>query len=103
MTSDLLTPLVGELSMAGLSGFCVGYALKKIMKIVAAIGAVFFMGVQYLSYNGIVKINYSALQDWANSILTDASALQGPLTNLFSQTSIGAGFAGGLVLGLTKG
>jgi uncharacterized membrane protein (Fun14 family) len=73
------------------------------MKIVAAIGAIFFLGIQYLSYIGVVKINYSTLQDWTNTIYNDITALYDPLANLFSQTSIGAGFAGGLVLGLTKG
>jgi uncharacterized membrane protein (Fun14 family) len=101
--ADMITPMVGELGIAGLGGFCVGYAIKKVTRIVAALAAVFFMGVQYLSYIGIVEINQTALQDWVNSALTGASTLQEPFLLLLSQASLGAGFAAGLVLGLKKG
>jgi len=98
--SNLLSPLVSEL---GIGGFCVGYTIKKIAKIMATILAIGFLGLQYLALKEIVKINYSALQYWVMSLFGKAGALQGAITTLLAPMPFGAGFAIGLVLGLKKG
>ncbi|EMR73713.1 hypothetical protein MCGE09_00205, partial [Thaumarchaeota archaeon SCGC AB-539-E09] len=46
---NLVSPLVGELGLGGVGGFCVGYSMKKIAKIVTAIFAIGFLGLQYLA------------------------------------------------------
>lgn len=103
MPINLVSPLVGELGIGGVGGFCVGYASKKLAKIVAILLAIGFLGLQYLAYNGIVEINYSALQSWIMSMLGEAGVLQVFLTALLAQMPFGVGFVGGLVLGFKKG
>lgn len=100
---DLLTPLTSELGIGGIGGFCVGYAFKKITKILAALFAICFMGIQYLAYKGVITINYEALQEWVTDIIGEASALQGIAASLIAQSTFGIGFIGGLYLGLKKG
>lgn len=101
--TNLLSPLAGELGIGGIGGFCVGYAMKKVAKIVAAVCAVGFLGLQYLAYRGIIAINYSALNSWVMNMLGEAGALQVILTTLLAQMPFGVGFVGGLALGLKKG
>ena len=48
--SAILTPLTMELSLGGVGGFLVGYAVKMIAKIIAVLLGLAFLGLQYLSY-----------------------------------------------------
>ncbi len=77
--------------------------MKKLAKIVTAILALGFLGLQYLANIGVININYLALEDWAMSMFGETSALQGFLITLLAQMPFGVGFTGGLVLGLKKG
>jgi uncharacterized membrane protein (Fun14 family) len=77
--------------------------MKKFAKIVTAIFAVGFLGLQYLANVGVISINYLALEEWAISMFGETGALQGFLTTLLAQMPFGVGFAGGLVLGLKQG
>jgi uncharacterized membrane protein (Fun14 family) len=43
-------------------GALVGYALKKVVKIVAIVIGLFFAGLEYLQYQHIVNINWNNLQ-----------------------------------------
>ena len=101
--TNLVSPLVGELGLGGVGGFCVGYSMKKIAKIVTAIFAIGFLGLQYLANVGVISINYLVLEEWAISMFGEISALQGFFITLLAQMPFGVGFAGGLVLGLKKG
>ena len=101
--TDLVSPLVGELGLGGVGGFCVGYSMKKFAKIVTAIFATGFLGLQYLANVGVISINYLALEEWAMSVVGETSVLQGFFITLIAQMPFGVGFTGGLVLGLKKG
>jgi uncharacterized membrane protein (Fun14 family) len=57
-------------------GLLVGFALKKILKILAIIVGLFFAGLTYLQYQQILNINWSKLQMVSQntvSMLTDAT------------------------------
>jgi uncharacterized membrane protein (Fun14 family) len=101
--SDVLTPLVGEIGIGGIGGFVVGYALKKIAKVVAIFLGIGFLGLQYLSYKGFISIDYSALQTWILSLLGKSNGVQTWVTDLIIHLPFGAAFAGGFYFGLKKG
>jgi|TARA_B100001971_G_C17702619_1_gene292461 uncharacterized membrane protein (Fun14 family) len=101
--SNLLTPLVGELGIGGVGGFLVGFALKKAAKILAVIVGLFFLSLQYLAYENIISIDYSALQAFANELLGQTTGAQTWLTAFIVHAPFGATFIGGLYLGLQKG
>ena len=101
--TNLVSPLVGELGLGGVGRFCVGYSMKKCAKIVTAIFAIGFLGLQYLANVGVISINYLVLKEWAMSMFGETSALQGFFITLLAQMPFGVGFTGGLVLGLKKG
>ena len=45
-TPSILTPLIAQLGVGGVGGLCVGYAVKKVAKVVAVIVGLFFLGLQ---------------------------------------------------------
>ena len=98
-----MSPLASELGIGGIGGFCVGYSIKKFAKIVAAILAFCFLGLQYLANIGIIEINYLALEGWVLSMFGETSVLQEFLVVFIAQMPVGVGFMGGLAIGLKKG
>ncbi len=101
--SELITPLVTQLGIGGIAGFCVGYAVKKVAKLAAVLLGVAFIGLQYLAYKGIIAIDYTALKSWASSLIGQAGEAEGFIIDLFANLPFGTGLAGGLLIGLRKG
>ncbi|RLI05782.1 hypothetical protein DRO26_01195 [Candidatus Bathyarchaeota archaeon] len=54
-------PLFGQLSFGGLLGFFVGYASKKLLKLLIVSIGVFFAALLYLSYIGFIEIHYEKI------------------------------------------
>jgi uncharacterized membrane protein (Fun14 family) len=56
-------------------GILIGYALKKVLKIVAVVVGLFFAGLAYLQYQQIVNINWYKLQATSqNAVIMLANA-----------------------------
>jgi uncharacterized membrane protein (Fun14 family) len=56
-------------------GVLIGYALKKVIKLVAVIAGLFLAGLAYLQYNQIANINWSKLHQISESLITTLSNL----------------------------
>ena len=54
-------------------GILVGYALKKVIKIVAVIVGLFLAGLAYLQYHQIANINWNKLQTLSEGAITTLS------------------------------
>jgi uncharacterized membrane protein (Fun14 family) len=54
-------------------GILIGYALKKVIKIVAIIAGLFVAGLAYLQYHQIANINWNKLQTVSESGITTLS------------------------------
>jgi uncharacterized membrane protein (Fun14 family) len=57
-----IMPFVSTIGFGGIAGFLVGFALKRIMKILAVIAGVFFAALMYLESQYIVNVNWDKLQ-----------------------------------------
>jgi uncharacterized membrane protein (Fun14 family) len=77
-------PFVSTIGFGGIVGFLVGFALKRIMKILAVIAGVFFAALLYLESQHIVNVNWDKLQTISNSILST-------ITTTTNATSTGIG------------
>jgi uncharacterized membrane protein (Fun14 family) len=83
------SPLLTTMGFGELIGFLVGFAIKKIMKILAVGAGIFFTALIYLESQNIVNINWDKLQmasQNAISTLTNAAA-QIPLTSSTATSS----------------
>src|SRR6266487_5019630 len=69
-----IVPLVSTIGFGGIAGFLVGFALKRIMKILAVIAGVFFAALLYLESQHIVNVNWDKLQTISNSVLSTITA-----------------------------
>ena len=59
---ESLGPAAATLGVGFLVGILIGYALKKVVKIVAIIDGLFLAGLAYLQYHQIANINWNKLQ-----------------------------------------
>jgi uncharacterized membrane protein (Fun14 family) len=82
--STSITPLLGTVGFGGIAGFLVGFALKKIMKILAIIAGVFFAAVMFLQSQGLLNINWDKLQTVSEPMISI-------LTNNVTSTTAGIG------------
>ena len=80
-----IMPFVSTIGFGGIAGFLVGFALKRIMKILAVIAGVFFAAIMYLESQHIVNVNWDKLQIISNSILSTI----GTATNATAATTGG--------------
>ena len=91
-------PFVSTIGFGGIAGFLIGFALKRIMKILAVIAGVFFAALLYLESQHIVNVNWDKLQMISNSILstittTNATTLgggTGPIQSILGNNSTAA-------------
>ena len=70
------SPLLTSVGFSGLAGFLIGFAIKKVMKILAVGAGIFFAALMYLESQNIVNINWDKLQiasQNAVSTLTNAA------------------------------
>ena len=100
---DILTPLLTQLGVGGVAGLCVGYALKKLGKIVAFILGLAFLGLQYLAWIGIININYDALQQWGNDVIRSIGIAEGVFGTIVANMPFAASFLVGLAIGFKMG
>ena len=83
-------PFVSTIGFGGIAGFLIGFALKRIMKILAVIAGVFFAALLYLESQHIVNVNWDKLQTISNGVLSTIAATAAT-TNATSTTGGGVG------------
>jgi uncharacterized membrane protein (Fun14 family) len=100
------------LEEAFLAGILIGYALKKIIKIVAIIAGFFLAALTYLQYQQIANINWDKLQAISeNTLTTLANATQqipgfngdDNVSPELVMTNLGIPLTGSLAIGFTIG
>lgn len=101
--SELITPVVYQLGLGAVGGFIVGFALKKITKIFIVIVGIFILALLYLSTNGVININYSALWTTIANALGLASSAAGWVVSLISLIPFLGSFVVGFLLGFKIG
>ncbi len=84
-----IMPFVGTIGFGGIAGFLIGFALKRIMKILAVIAGVFLLLLLYLESQGIMNIHWDKLQAISNSILSTITTTA--TTNATSTSGGGVG------------
>jgi uncharacterized membrane protein (Fun14 family) len=105
-------PMLSTIGGGFFVGILIGYALKKVVKIVAIVVGLFFAGLTYLQYQHIVNINWNNLQQVSqNAAITVLNAtkyipgftnVSGHTTNL-SMSDFGIPLTGSMAIGFTLG
>ena len=117
MTAPDMLPLLSTVGGGFLAGALAGYALKKVIKIVAVIVGLFIAALAYLEYLRIIQVDWTSLQAVSqNGIIMLANAVThisnnigadhiGLSANLGASTLIplASSTSAGLMLGLARG
>jgi uncharacterized membrane protein (Fun14 family) len=107
-------PAVATLGGGFFVGILIGYALKKVIKIVAVIVGLFLAGLAYLQYHQIANINWNKLQAVSEGAITTLSnaTIQIPdisdghaaaTASSLAMTSFGIPLTGSISAGFTIG
>ncbi len=112
MNTENVYPIVSTIGGGFFVGILIGYALKKVVKIVAIVIGLFFAGLAYLQYQDIVNINWNNLHQVSqNAIVTVLNATKyipgitdvgGHTTNL-TMSDFGIPLTGSMAMGFAVG
>ena len=72
---ESLGPAAATLGGGFFVGILIGYALKKVIKLLAVIVGLFLAGLAYLQYHQIANINWNKLQQVSEGVLTTVANL----------------------------
>ena len=108
MTVEIIPSALLSLGSGGIVGFVIGFALKKVVKILAIIAGIFLGSLIYLQSQSIIAVRWEKLHSILQSTLpiinnsiSDAG-LANSITGIIGMPLLG-GLSAGLVLGLAKG
>ena len=109
MHTENMYSIVSTIGGGFFVGIFIGYALKKVVKIVAIVVGLFFAGLAYLQYQHIVNIDWNKLQTVSqNAALTVLNTtnyipgVSGHTTNL-TMSGLGIPLIGSMTMGLATG
>ena len=101
--TSFLTPLVTQLGVGGIIGLCIGYAIKKVAKITAAVIGIFSLGLIYLETQGMISVDWLGVETWGNTALSGLGQAEGALGAFLANLPFAGGALAGLAIGLKMG
>ena len=102
-TTEKLLPFVTEGGLAMLLGIALGMATRAVAKIAVILLAITFVAIQYLSYKGMLTMDWGQFGEWLNNLVLNVSGENG-LGAIMKHKLPSAGALGvGYYLGLKKG
>lgn len=101
--SEVISPLAYQLGVGGIGGFIVGFAVKKLSKLIAILIGLFIIALIYLSTQGIISINYERLFDSLKDALGFAGRAAEWFIGLISILPFMGSFVVGFLLGFKLG
>jgi len=101
--SEVLTPIVYQLGIGGVLGFFVGYAVKKITKVIAVLIGLGALLLIYLGYEGVININYDKLAQMIQNLMGTASQATTVLTPIIANLPFAGSFIAGVAVGVKLG
>ncbi len=63
------TSVAASVGVGGVAGFVIGYAIKKILKIVMVIVGLFLAALAYLASQGVISVNWDKIGSASTSTL----------------------------------
>lgn len=97
------TGLALEVGGSAIIGAVIGFAAKKVAKIIAIIVGIQLVLFKFLETRGILQVNWEKLGGAFEGLASDAPGQAQSLVDTFISTAgIGAGFAAGFFLGFKR-
>ena len=105
MSSDIIASISATVGGGFFGGLLFGYAIKKIVKIIAVIAGLFIAGLAYLQYQQIASIDWNRIEVLANAALGNMSAQisSGQEATVFAMSNLGIPLTGSMSAGFAVG
>jgi uncharacterized membrane protein (Fun14 family) len=101
--SEIISPLAYQLGVGGIGGFIVGFAIKKLSKLILFLIGIFLIILLYLGTSGVISINYDSLFNALAGLLGFAGQAASWLIGLISLLPFVGSFVVGFLLGFKLG
>jgi len=101
--SEIFPQIGYQVGIGAVGGFIVGYAVKKIGKLIAILAGLVIVGLIYLSTSGIISINFDALWNAVANALGMAQSAFSWLVGVIALLPFAGTFIAGFLLGLKLG
>ena len=101
--SEIFPSLGYQLGIGGIGGFIVGYAAKKLSKLIVIVLGLFLVALLYLGVRGIISINYDALWNALANSLGMAESAFSWIVGVISLLPFAGSFIVGFLLGFKLG
>ena len=98
--SEALSSLITQFGAGGIGGFLVGYAIRKIVKIIGFLLGLSVLSLLYLQHVGLISVNYGKLAEATSGFLQSAVEI---LPAIVGYLPMATSFTGGLALGIMRG
>jgi len=102
-TESTLFAALPTLGFGGVAGVVVGYAAKKLSKLLALFLGVTFILLQMLSYFGLITVNWGAMEAIARPVLESPSLHEQAWEVLTGNLPFAGGFGVGFAIGFKLG
>jgi uncharacterized membrane protein (Fun14 family) len=104
MNMDILTSLSGTIGGGFVGGVLLGYALKKVVKLIAVVLGLFIAGLAYLQYQQLASYNLDKIEGTISTIAnTTTSTFNNYNVEALATTNIGIPLTGGMSAGFAIG
>jgi len=97
--SEIVMPIVYQLGVGAVGGFVVGYAVKKVTKLIAIIIGLCILALIVLGARGILTIQYDKLFEAVSGLLGSPGGALGWLSAIIAHVPFAGSFGVGLFLG----
>ena len=101
MNSDIITLISASVGGGFFGGILLGYALKKVVKLIAVVVGLFLVGLAYLQYQQVASVNWAKVEGTISTIAT--STFNDYNIETLAMTNLGIPLTGGLSAGFTIG
>jgi uncharacterized membrane protein (Fun14 family) len=101
--TEVLSPIVYQIGVGGVLGFFVGYAVKKMTKVLAVLIGLGALVLIYLGYQGVISINYDKLVQMIQDLMGRAGQASTSLTPIIANLPFAGSFIAGVAVGVRLG
>jgi uncharacterized membrane protein (Fun14 family) len=77
LSTDLFTPISATIGGGFVGGLLLGFALKKIVKLVAIVVGLFIAGLAYLQYHQVASIDWNRIEALVTTAVGNAISQMG--------------------------
>ncbi|MEO0651033.1 MAG: FUN14 domain-containing protein [Planctomycetota bacterium] len=98
-----MLPFVTEGSFFALIGFALGYATRKVVKLLLIFVAIFFAGLQALVYAGVADVDWGQAVDLVNNLILNVKEGQTITEIAKAKLPSAGGLGAGYLLGWRRG